>query len=197
MCYDCLVSSSQSLKFENTRVIFAPEWIKSLVYQSLWTALPYLRQNKLLTKADWSQREGIQLCTGHLSKKRMKLSDPVRDSVRWHRADPDSVDMWCPTYRCPSLAQGCTETQKAMTDVSIVAAWQVPFADLPQDLFHNTRLLKDSKPCDVLYELHWGNCKFLFICGPEWKTQRAAPDSDRREEVKEGKHESHTSRGSH
>lgn len=69
----------------------------------------------------------------------------MRDSVRWHTADPDSMDMWCPTYRCHSLAQGCSETLKAMTDVSIVAAWQVPLAELPRHLFHNTRLLKDSK----------------------------------------------------
>lgn len=163
-------------------------WVDQIA--GLWKTLdctPWSETQQASNKSWLEPKGSIQLCTGHLSKKRIKLPDLVRDSVRWPRADPDSVDMWCPTSRCSSLAQGCSETQKAMTDVSIVAAWQVPLADLPQELFHNTQLLKDSKPCDVLYELHWESCKFLFVWGPEQKTQRAAPDSDRREEVREGK----------
>lgn len=45
----------------------------------------------------------------------------------------------------------------------IVAAWQVPFADLPQDLFHNTWLLKDSKTLWCPLWTAQGELPFLLI----------------------------------
>lgn len=45
----------------------------------------------------------------------------------------------------------------------IVAAWQVPFADLPQDLFHNACLLKDSKTLWCPLWTTQGELQFLLI----------------------------------